>query len=87
LRGKVEVGERPRLGQAREPRPPGEAALCGGVDLDLQQPFHRRGQRQVLRPRGVQDARQRLGGVVELGVGKVRAELLVAAGLAHRRRL
>jgi hypothetical protein len=86
LGGEVEVGQGPGLGQAGEPQPAGQPAGLGGFDLQLQQPFQRGGQRQLLDAGLVQHPRQLLGGGVELEVVQVGAQLLVAARLAHRRR-
>jgi hypothetical protein len=55
LRGEVEVRQRPRIRQAREPQPAGEATCFGGVDLDFQQSLERGGHGQVLVPDLIED--------------------------------
>ena len=70
---KLEIAQCPGIGQAGEPQPSSESAFLGGVDLDLQQPFERGGQGQVLGAGVVQDPGQGFGGVVKFEVGEVRA--------------
>ena len=73
-------------GQGREAEPSGQAAGLAGGDLDRQEPLERGGHGQALGGCGVQDGGQRLGGVVQLQLGEVAAELLVEAGLRGRGR-
>jgi hypothetical protein len=67
-------------------QPGGQPAGFGGLDLDLEEALERGGQREPLRAGGVEDLVERVGGVVELEIAQVRAQVLVAAGLAggHR---
>jgi hypothetical protein len=60
------------------------AAGLGGFDLDLQEPLQGGGDAELVGAGGVEHAGQGFGGVVELEVGQVGAQLLVAAGLTHR---
>jgi hypothetical protein len=80
----VEPVQRGGGGQGREPQSTGQAPRFGGVDLDGEEPFERRGHRQALGDRGVQHGGQRLGGVVELEDREVGAQLLVEARLGGR---
>ena len=82
----VEVLQGGRGGQGREAEPSGQAAGLVRGDLDREQPLERGGEGQVLGGCGVQDGGQRLGGVVQLQLGEVAAELLVEAGLRGRGR-
>jgi hypothetical protein len=54
--------------------------------LDGQEPLERCGHGQVLGGCGVQDGRERRGGVVHLQLGEVAAELLVETALRGRGR-
>ena len=72
--------------QGREAQPPGQPAGVAGGYLDRQEPFQCGGRGQALGGRGVQDGGQRPGGVVQLQLGEVAAELLVEASLGGRGR-
>jgi hypothetical protein len=61
------------------------AGLVSGY-LDREQPLEGGGGGQAFGGCGVQDAGQRFGGVVQLQLGEVAAELLVEAGLRRRGR-
>lgn len=79
----VEVRQRPGLGQAGEPLPGRQAPGLGGLDLDLQQPLQRGGQRQVLTAGLVQYPRKGLERIVQLQLGQVGPQLRRAACLTH----
>ncbi|KDE97223.1 hypothetical protein Y900_028580 [Mycolicibacterium aromaticivorans JS19b1 = JCM 16368] len=69
----VEVLQRGRGGQAREPQPTGQSAGFGGLDFDGEQSVQGGGHRQVLGGGLVQDRRQRLGRIVEPEHGQMPA--------------
>lgn len=82
---KVKVGQPPGCRKGGEPFQAGLASLVGGIDLDGQQPFQKRGVGQLGGVGVFQFAGQRLGCRTKFEVGQMAAELLVERGLTHDR--
>lgn len=85
LRVEIEVVQRRRRRETREPQPADETTGEGGVDLDREEPLEGRCDRQLIIECFVQHAWQRLGAGVEFQHRQVGLQRLVERRLRCRR--
>ena len=86
LGSEIEICEGPGLGKACEPFTGSAFAGLCGFDLDFQQPFQCSGQRHTFGAGLVQNPVECFRRVVELEIGQVGSQLLIAPRFAHLHR-
>jgi hypothetical protein len=84
LGGEVELLERLGRGEPGEAQPAGEAALFGGLDLDVEQVGEELGVAGLVTLGALEGGGEVFGGGGELEVGQVAAQPLVGGVLVHR---